>query len=232
MKPLKLWILSAALLFQASGCAVDSIPLRIMPMGDSITYGFNYPGGYRIRLERLLTQAGVSFQFVGSLSNGPAELTSKNNEGHSGWTTKQLLDNAKDWMDNSRPDIVLLMIGTNDVAMTNVSQVPDLVQIKSDLGLLVDRIFETAPQSQIFLATIPPTNAFWMTYVDQLNSGIRLLVAAHQMKKQNIVLVDAAANLTTADMDQRELPVLGHPSAEGYDKIADSWSAVLLPYLK
>ena len=44
---------------------------RIMPLGDSITDGWNVAGGYRISLFSRLTQANYGFDFVGSMDNGP-----------------------------------------------------------------------------------------------------------------------------------------------------------------
>jgi lysophospholipase L1-like esterase len=42
--------------------------LRIMPMGDSITHGFQVPGGYRQPLHDLLSRAGYDVDFVGRYS--------------------------------------------------------------------------------------------------------------------------------------------------------------------
>jgi len=40
-----------------------------MPLGDSITDGFNLPPGYREDLYTLLTNAGYTFTFVGSATD-------------------------------------------------------------------------------------------------------------------------------------------------------------------
>lgn len=65
--------------------SVAAAPVRVMPLGDSITDGYNVPGGYRIELEDLLVSRGQPVDFVGSLSNGPASLADRDHEGHSGW---------------------------------------------------------------------------------------------------------------------------------------------------
>jgi hypothetical protein len=231
MQQIKQGILAAIFILGLSSCGVATSSLRIMPMGDSITYGSNWTGAYRTKLERQLTDAGISFRFVGSQTNGPAGLSNQDNEGHPGWKVQNLAVNARYWMESYQPDIVLLMIGTNDVAMAHVSQVPDMVQVKSDLRILIDEIFLARPQVRLFLATIPPTNAFWNQYVIEFNAEVRATVSARQMRGQKITLVDAAANLTLPDMDQTEMPVLGHPSSVGYEKIADSWASALLPSL-
>lgn len=90
-------------------------PVRIMPLGDSNTWGQLVPGSYRTQLYQDLATEGIRTQFVGSLSNGPDALPSKNNEGHSGWTISQIAGGVDTWLKASQPQIVLLMIGTNDI---------------------------------------------------------------------------------------------------------------------
>ncbi len=227
MDQIKHWFLTALIFLQAQACTIDNAPLRIMPLGDSITFGSNYPGAYRIKLEKLLSDAGNTIRFVGSMTNGPTELKSQANEGHNGWETHQLLEKAAEWIDTYKPDIVLLMSGTNDVAMDDVSQVPDLTRIKNEYSSLIDSIFQTRPQVRLVVATIPPTNGFWNQYVVQFNAEIRNLVAEKATDGKNIGLADVAASLTLADMDPVDLPIYVHPSANGYDKIAETWFRVL-----
>ena len=69
-----------------------------MPLGDSITHGSNVPGGYRIDLEDDLLAAGASFDFVGSLTNGPAQLADREHEGHSGWRIHIMHDAILPWL--------------------------------------------------------------------------------------------------------------------------------------
>ncbi|RKY75945.1 SGNH hydrolase, partial [candidate division KSB1 bacterium] len=51
---------------------------KIMPLGDSITYG-DSTGGFRDDLHTLLSDEGVDFDFVGSLQSGT--LPDRDNEG-------------------------------------------------------------------------------------------------------------------------------------------------------
>lgn len=62
-------------------------PLRVMPLGDSITYGSSTPGGYRLPLYVTLTNQGFNVDLVGTATdNAAAELGSEvNHEGHGGW---------------------------------------------------------------------------------------------------------------------------------------------------
>ncbi len=77
----------------SSGNALAA-PLKIMPLGDSITDGYNVPGGYRAELWRLLDVAGTHVNFVVSLQSGPSGLPDKDHEGHSGWCISPLLSSV------------------------------------------------------------------------------------------------------------------------------------------
>src|SRR5689334_8226516 len=75
----------------ASASTVDAAaaPVRVMPLGDSITQGGSI-GGYRLDLGTKLRAAGRSIDFVGSLTDGPASMPDRNHEGHPGWTIAQI----------------------------------------------------------------------------------------------------------------------------------------------
>ena len=91
--PLALALVCATALPTPAGAAT---PVRVYPLGDSITYGatfgvsvpvvgvgtlVNTPGGYRGDLDALLTVDGVSHQFVGTRtdnSNPVLDATGQN----------------------------------------------------------------------------------------------------------------------------------------------------------
>src|ERR1041384_5471974 len=73
------------------GCAPAPPAIRIMPVGDSITYGAVVPGGYRAPLYRLMTNAGFTVDFVGTATDNSApSLPDPDHEGHSGWRIDQI----------------------------------------------------------------------------------------------------------------------------------------------
>jgi len=81
--------------------------IKIMPVGDSCTEGMGggEMGSYRTELYRLLTQAGLSIDFVGSQRSGPSSLPDKDHEGHSGWTIPQIASNINNWLNTHNPDV-------------------------------------------------------------------------------------------------------------------------------
>jgi lysophospholipase L1-like esterase len=193
-----------------------------MPLGDSITDGHNVPGGYRIDLEDQLVADGISFDFVGSLSNGPAALADKNHEGHSGFRIDQISASIGGWLASAQPDAVLLMIGTNDMVQDH-----QLATAPDRLGALLDQIHTARPSARIFVASIPPfSNAADNQQASSYNAAIPGLVQARAGQGRPITYVEINAALTTADLADGV-----HPNAAGHAKMADVWHAALLPFL-
>ncbi|MFC5923421.1 RICIN domain-containing protein [Micromonospora vulcania] len=189
--------------------------VRVMPLGDSITDGYNVPGGYRINLWQRLAGGNYTVDFVGSGFNGPASLGDHDHEGHSGWRIDQLDANIVAWMQATNPRTVLLHIGTNDV-----NQNYDLANAPARLSALIDKIRATGPEVELFVATITPeTDATREARVQAYNATIPGIVA---QKGSRVHLVDMHAALTTADLADGV-----HPNAAGYDKMAARWYAAL-----
>lgn len=212
--------LSSGALMGVDAC--DSTPdtgIKIMPLGDSITDGFNVPGGYRINLENLLVDTGRDIDFVGSGSNGPPDLEDQDHEGHSGWRIDELSANIGEWLETSQPEIVLLLIGTNDVLQDYaLSTAPDR------LGALMDQIVAWNPATKVVVASIPPVgdsanNAQAITF----NATIPGLVDARVAQGAMVSYVDMYAVLTPADLADGI-----HPTAAGYDKMAVVWAQAVL----
>jgi lysophospholipase L1-like esterase len=204
------------------GCSEGTATLKILPLGDSITMGANYPGAYRIELERLLEGRGLQTSFVGSQSNGPESLKNKANEGHSGWKINQIAESAPGWIATYRPDIVLLMIGTNDIGLSP-TPIPDVPAALSELSALVDLILGSPVKPRLILSSIPPVNLPWNSYVIQYNEGIQRLVQEKAGSGFKIYFNDAYSAMTMQDLDLFDGVGGAHPSATGYTKIGQSW---------
>ncbi|MEO3810194.1 ricin-type beta-trefoil lectin domain protein [Sphaerisporangium sp. B11E5] len=187
--------------------------VRVMPLGDSITDGFNVPGGYRINLWQSLVSGGYRVDFVGSGFNGPSSLGDHDHEGHSGWRIDQIDAQIVNWLRTYTPRTVLLHIGTND--MYNSSGAP------ARLGTLLDRIFSTAPDTYVFVATIIPMSGR-DNEVRGFNAAIPGLVQTRANAGRRIYLVDMYSRLTTSDLADGV-----HPNAGGYNKMAAAWYSAL-----
>ena len=131
---------------------------RIMAAGDSNTLGVGTPefGGYRVSLYQILSGRGFAFDMVGTQWNGPAELPDKAHEGYGGYTIDDLAGIMPDKLNQNPPDVMLLMIGSNDVTK-NV----DLPNAPTRLGHLLDMILSAPSVQRVIVSTIPPFNLDW-----------------------------------------------------------------------
>ncbi len=192
------------------------VPVRVMPLGDSITYGYPDTSGYRVGLAQLASQAGESIDFVGTLQHGPPELADKDHEGHGGWRIDQLTPNIASWMASGRPDIVLLHIGTNDVAENH-----EMAQAPARLQALLESICRNGPGVRLVVASIGARDNRWDVLTD-FNAAIPGVVETVRSSGCNARFLDMNKALVQAD-----LPDGAHPNKTGYDKIANSWFPVL-----
>ena len=189
--------------------------VRIMPLGDSITDGYNVPGGYRTGLWQRAAADGRTWDYVGSGFNGPANLGDHDHEGHSGWRIDELDTNITGWLRTSNPRTILLHIGTNDIGQNR-----DVPNAPARLSTLIDHIRVLAPNAELFVAQIIPTsNAANETKTQTFNAALPGIVA---QKGPLTHLVDMHSALTTADLADGV-----HPNAGGYDKMAARWYSAL-----
>jgi len=211
-------VLAAGTFLPGTAAAESNGGVRVMPLGDSITEGTQVPGGYRIGLWQRVTAGGYQVDLVGSQSNGPASLGDHDHEGHPGWRIDQIDANIVSWLRSSNPHTVLLHIGTNDVLQNH-----DVAGAPGRLSALVDHITATAPDAEVFVATIiPMSNSGQEAAGRTFNATIPGMVQSKQNAGKHVHLVDMHAALTTADLIDGV-----HPTAGGYDKMAATWFTAL-----
>ncbi|WP_436762893.1 ricin-type beta-trefoil lectin domain protein [Streptosporangium sp. V21-05] len=189
--------------------------VRVMPLGDSITDGFNVPGGYRVNLWQRLVTGQYTVDFVGSGFNGPSTLGDHDHEGHSGWRIDQIDTNIVGWLQTFAPRTILLHIGTNDMTQNyNVAAAP------ARLSALIDKIRANAPAVELFVARITPSaDPTVEARIQAFNAAVPGIVA---QKGPMTHLVDMHTGFTTADLADGL-----HPNAGGYAKMAERWFAAL-----
>lgn len=216
-------------------------PCKIMPFGDSITEGCcDFNGGYRVELIRLAREAGQDITYVGSASNGPAMVDGmpfpQNHEGHGGYTiddnpprnTNGISPFVATSMPAYMPDIITLMIGTNDInGNIDVQTAPDR------LAALLDSLFEQDPEVLVVLAQIvPTTNDGTNQAVQAYNAAIPELVSARVELGRHLILVDMYEAFARDANYKSSLMADGlHPNSAGYARMAETWYAAIAPYL-
>lgn len=196
---------------------------RIMPLGDSIT---GSPGCWRSDLWNRLQDSGyTNIDFVGTL--GPqscAQAYDGDNEGHAGLLVTDVANHNRlpGWLSATRPDIVLMHFGTNDVH----SNVPPAA-ILGAYGKLVDQMRASNPDVKIIIAQIIPMNPSTCAECAQravaLNAQIPRWASGKSTSRSPIVVVDQwdGFNASTDTKDGI------HPNAAGDQKMSEKWYPAL-----
>ncbi|KIN07805.1 carbohydrate esterase family 3 protein [Oidiodendron maius Zn] len=188
-----------------------NLPLRILPIGDSLTWGYLSSGGngYRLDLLNLLSQNPV--EYIGSQMSG--NMTDNHNEGHPG----AVITKVEGYVDNSvnePPNLVLLMAGSIDIVnAVDPSSAPDR------LGHLIDEIVQEYPRAAVLVAELPPiedadSDARAITF----NAAVPGIVKSRTDAGRHIVTVNMSAYVTVADLQDGL-----HPTDYGYSRMAQAW---------
>jgi len=213
--------------------------VKIMPVGDSITEGKYTQGGYRKPLQDLLKANGYEVTFVGKEDNGePANetgfskgMSNPNHEGYGSARIGMLLNGGttenhtalpiKTSMVNNKPDVVLVMLGTNDIfGITPTERMQETMQ------KLIASIFEQDPNVTVVLASIPPILKIQARNadVDAYNKVLPGIVEKEKAAGHKIAFADIHSVLSEpTDLCGDKV----HPSQAGYQKMAALWYSVL-----
>jgi lysophospholipase L1-like esterase len=173
---------------------------------------------------------GHPITFVGRQANGPMNVANEAfptaHEGYPGATindgNNQLANRVDAAVAATNPDIVLLMIGTNDVN-GNVNNPPD------DLRNLINQITNGAPDALLVVAQIVPTRtAGTNTRVQAYNDTVANLVRESAAAGRHVELVDMFSafvndpNFATALLNDNL-----HPNDAGFVVMAQTWYAAI-----
>jgi hypothetical protein len=194
----------------------------IMPMGDSITEGAHCDGGYRSPLYTKLTDADYDMQFVGS-SNWWSDSVLRDagqqwHEGHGGYNISQIDGNLDTYIGEGGedPDIILLMIGTNDMGKGKSTD-----DVADDLDTLIGRIYDYQPNVKLYVASLTYRTSY-DSEVRAYNARIPGIVAEYKFDGKCIEFVDMYDATNPADGNDYLYDSV-HPNAAGHARIADIW---------
>jgi len=220
-------IILMALVF-LQGTLAGSVPVRILPLGDSITHGWhsgidtNKLNSYRKELKNLLESNSYAVDFVGSLTDG--DFPDNQHEGHDGWyadhdtQTNRILDHVAGWMATTAADIILLHIGTNDIHGDNADA--------AEVSDILDEIFGANSNATVVLALIINARVDYDKRDDTTtyNSNMNTMAQGRIAAGDDIIVVDMEndAGLDYANPSD-DMGDARHPSQLGYDKMATNW---------
>ncbi|MBW8797459.1 MAG: ricin-type beta-trefoil lectin domain protein [Streptomyces sp.] len=193
--------------------AAPDTPLRVMPLGDSITWGLGSStgNGYRGPLWSELAADGHPLDFVGTVRNG--SMSDPDNEGHSGYRIDQIAPLVDASLVRYRPNIVTLEIGTNDL-----NENYQLATASARLKSLIDQITNDVPDATVLVASlIVSTSSSEEPYRAAYNQAIPDIVSSEQAAGKHVGYVDMST-LTVGDLADAL-----HPNDAGYQKMADAF---------
>jgi len=222
------------------GYCNGSNPIRIMPLGDSITRGYmgdSTPGsqlvGYRQKLDLDLFDlyrdgdTDYYIDLVGSLVTGTDYPFDWDHEGHGGAYADEIRDNVEDYLSANPADVVLLHIGTNDIGTDQ-----DPLSISLEVNDILNAIYGSYPAMVVILAEIigRTDSSSWNTRTIELNNYLRDLINGRHNSNpgERLIQVDQYSALNyPGDINSDGL----HPNATGYRKMADVWYDALVTFL-
>ncbi len=235
--------MSGAGVFRAAYAEDDTHPVRILPLGDSITQADASQLGYRYFLWKRLLDAGMAFDFIGSMTAPMGEGQPSwpeykghsfdyDHEGHAGWTADDLLHGCSwdldkgalpEWLKQYTPDIVLLHIGTNDV----FHAIPIEKSIR-DIESIIRLLQAANPKVAVYLAKIIPLCGQWAEEFNpgiiELNAHMDEIAKAMRTTDSQVIIVDQYTDFDAAQDTYDDV----HPNASGEAKMARRWADALL----
>lgn len=200
-------------------------PLKILPIGDSLTKGTGstHRAGYRLEFLARMKAAGVDVDMVGSFHDGPKEID-RDHQGHQGQGVAKLDEVSFDELRRERPGAVILLIGTNDAK--EKSLVPEAFRIR--YSVLLDRILAES-HVKLVTATIPPVRfGRRAKLIAGINGIIKSEVEKRAAAGKSIRLVDVHALLD----DRADFVDNVHMNDAAYAKVGDAFADALLELLE
>lgn len=241
-------------------CFISSIfvqtysqPLKILPLGNSITKGvFCTNGnvyscetmadseiiGYRYALYSLLLNSGYDFTFIGNEIAGFGIFPSTELARHAGYPgirsdllANKLNENGNYLLNSTEPDIVLLEIGTNDISAGYTT-----AQYVNHVNNILNEIDEYEASSGkpvlVFLSKIIKftQGTLYGNNVPAFNTSLTTLYNQRVSAGDHVVLLDAGITLINLIEPSGDMMDQLHPNQAGYDKMAAQWFQAINNY--
>lgn len=206
----------------------QTAPVRVMPLGDSIT---GSPGCWRALLWTNLQNTGFTgVDFVGTLSGQGCGIPFDSDcEGHGGFLATDVANNnlLPGWLAATHPDIVMMHFGTNDIWNGRTPAV-----ILAAFSKLVDQMRASNPSMKILVAQILPVNPSSCPQCPQrtidFNAAIPAWAAGKSTAASPIVVVDQWTGFNSAADTIDGV----HPNSSGNVKIANKWYPALTALIR
>lgn len=201
--------------------------LRIMPLGDSITE----ITCWRSMVWDQLATAGLAdkVQYVGSQNSNPQNCKpatanwDQHHEGHSGWLAIDIANNyLTNWLKSTPADIVMFMLGTNDVFRGRSTN--DIIAAYTKM---VNIMRAANPKTKIIVDLVIPLSMGSNSNIQALNARIPDWAKGLNSTESPIVIADCYNGFSTSMLRDGV-----HPNLEGDKVIASRVGPLLLNYVR
>lgn len=229
-------------LFQAVFiCSISILhadPIRILPLGDSITQGGKRGGEeltYRWPLAKMLNDHGVKYDFIGSTDKGLdggvtwPDIDGKpfdgDHEGHYGWKTSAVRDKLKEWMKGypGPPDLVLIHLGSNDKDTKDINK--DVIEPLRDIIVIIRN---ENPKAVFMVGHI----FFDWGRAKEIRPLVEKMATELNTADSPVVTVNHhegwRSNPEQSDPDTFDWT---HPNRSGQEKMANRWWEAMKPHI-
>ncbi|MBD5606472.1 MAG: hypothetical protein IAI48_15485 [Candidatus Eremiobacteraeota bacterium] len=224
-------------------------PVRIMPLGDSITAGVGARGtdvgggGYRGALEGLLDAAGYRYEMIGSRTDYSANVRAPAHEGWPGYVVRslpsdpghELLGSVTSKALAADPDVVLLMAGTNDLLRLERGSAGYTERnIAAGMDALLGQIFFEKPNVRVIVAGVVASPDISDCAVERFDGVVsrtcprtgdpNLETLVEKYRKLGFAIALAPRMDAAVPRDREHFPDGIHPSGgDGYAAVARVW---------
>jgi hypothetical protein len=234
----------AATMFCFLPISTASAVTKVMSLGDSLCAG----NITVLRDTVAKTKFGSTIDWVGTKKDGAYK--DPDNECRGGWSAAQVLQqpganvrlpswegkpgSIGNWVQETKPDVVLMMLGTNDFFGSDVRGDNTSGVLTKSLQGIIDGIFAVRPNARIVVASIPPFKWDVQKGVDtskpktEANAFLKRYVASLSKKGKRITFLDMHAAII-ARMEKGEI-FNGdglHFNDEGNKFVAEMWTRAL-----
>ncbi|KAH7383114.1 Spherulation-specific family 4-domain-containing protein [Cadophora sp. MPI-SDFR-AT-0126] len=187
--------------------------LRVLSLGDSITYGTASSDGtgYRADFYDYLTTDNYKVDMIGSQMSGT--MVDSDHEGHDGASVAEISTYA-DKVLRKRPNVVLLYAGTDDLKMA-----ASAASATSAIETLIDKIIAGCPDAALLVAKlVPSTDGAVQSRINSFNAALESMVQSRYEGGKRIQIMHMDVAVTKEDLADGT-----HPNALGYRKMAFHW---------
>lgn len=178
-----------------------------------------------------LAEAGLAsqVQYVGSQNSNPQNCKpttsgwDQHHEGHSGWLAIDIANNyLTGWLQKTPADIVMFMLGTNDVFRGRSTN-----DIMAAYTKMVTIMRAANPKMKIIVDLVIPLSAGSNSGITAINAAIPTWAKGLNTTDSPIVIADCYTGFKTSDLRDGV-----HPSVSGDRVIAARVGPLLLNYVK